>query len=254
MDKTSIYIKKAIEKHGNAYDYSLVIFEHSRTNIKIICKRCGITFEQRPDKHLCGRGCKDCAFDKRRFTKEIFVVNAIKIHGNKYDYSLVEYINAHTPVTMICKTCSEHFIIAPNHHCNHRQGCNNCSSLLMSEKLTKKFIEGFTNHIFRKAKPSWLNYMELDMYSKDLGLAIEYQGRQHYIHVPFFHKTIELFEAQRERDKRKKQLCQDNNVILIEIPYKYNCQNPNNLREYVFTQLSKTIDENPELALSLYLF
>ena len=35
---------------------------------------------------------------------EIFIAKAIKIHGTRYDYSNVNYINAKTKVTILCKT------------------------------------------------------------------------------------------------------------------------------------------------------
>jgi len=35
--------------------------------------------------------------------KESFLKRAIETHGDRYDYSLVEYINTSTPVKIICK-------------------------------------------------------------------------------------------------------------------------------------------------------
>lgn len=57
------------------------------------------------------------------------------------------------------------------------------------------------------------------MYNKNLSLAIEYNGKQHYEFIPFFHKTLEQFKKNQERDIRKNLLCLKHNVKLITVPY-----------------------------------
>jgi len=49
----------------------------------------------------------------KRLTTEEFIERAIKIHGNKYDYSLVEYKNTDSKVKIICKN---HGIFKQNEH------------------------------------------------------------------------------------------------------------------------------------------
>lgn len=46
-----------------------------------------------------------------------FISKAILVHGNKYDYSKVEYINNHTKVCIICPEHGE-FWQTPNNHLN----------------------------------------------------------------------------------------------------------------------------------------
>jgi very-short-patch-repair endonuclease len=106
---TKLTIKKFIERakniHNNKYNYSLVNYVNSKTKIKIICPIHGI-FEQSPDKHLRGQGCSKCKFDKLKkiysSTKNEFILKSNKIHNNKYNYSLIEYINSGTKVKIIC--------------------------------------------------------------------------------------------------------------------------------------------------------
>ena len=50
------FIQRAVQTHGNRYDYSMSEYVGSSNNIKIICKIHGI-FEQTPDNHYAGRGC-----------------------------------------------------------------------------------------------------------------------------------------------------------------------------------------------------
>ena len=53
-------------------------------------------------------------------TKEDFIGLVIGIHGNKYDYSLVNYINSTTKIKIVCQ---QHglFEQAPNKHYNHKK-------------------------------------------------------------------------------------------------------------------------------------
>jgi hypothetical protein len=80
---------------------------------------------------------------------------------------------------------------------------------------------------FDKCRPNFLNNpvtggvfnLELDMFNKDMGLACEYNGAQHYKYIPYFHKNKEAFINQKYRDELKRRMCKDNHVILIEVPY-----------------------------------
>ena len=38
----------------------------------------------------------------KKYNKEDFISKAIAIHGNKYDYSKVNYLNSRTKVCIIC--------------------------------------------------------------------------------------------------------------------------------------------------------
>jgi hypothetical protein len=117
------FIDRAMLVHGNKYDYSLSIFSGNKIPIKIICKIHGI-FEQKPEKHILEKhGCPECGGSRKSNNKN-FIVKATSIHDHKYDYSLVEYHNAHTHVKIICKTHGE-FEQAPTHHLNGR-GCPQC--------------------------------------------------------------------------------------------------------------------------------
>jgi len=99
---TEQFIEKAKAIHSDKYDYSLVEYKNNRTKVKIICHEHGI-FEQRSDSHLRGQGCSKCkGGGKKKLTTEEFIKKAKNIHGDKYDYSLVEYKNNKTKVKIIC--------------------------------------------------------------------------------------------------------------------------------------------------------
>lgn len=57
---TDEYIGEAKKIHGGKYDYSQVVYVNTHTPVKIICSKHGV-FEQNPNRHLQGAGCKFCA-------------------------------------------------------------------------------------------------------------------------------------------------------------------------------------------------
>ena len=68
--------------------------------------------------------------------------------------------------------------------------------------------------------PKFLEGLQLDGYCRELSLAFEYQGEQHYDPDNYFHfGDISSFEAQQERDIRKRELCQAAGVRLVLVPY-----------------------------------
>ncbi len=109
--------------HGDLYDYSKVIYLECLTNVKIICNRCKEEFEQTPSRHLSGRGCRYC--NDREINTKIFKKKAVKIHGDKYNYDKVEYIDRKTDVKIICNTCKEEFEQKAGYHLSGN-GCKSC--------------------------------------------------------------------------------------------------------------------------------
>lgn len=133
------FIEEAKLIHNNKYDYSLVEYKNNKTKVKIICKKHGL-FEQRPNDHLKGCGCKSCADEEiaklNSSSLEEFLQKSKEVYGDKYDYSLVEYKNNTTKVKI---KCPEHGIFkqAPINHL-YSGGCKKCGDL--SKKLTEQEI------------------------------------------------------------------------------------------------------------------
>ena len=138
---TEEFIKKAKEVHGDKYDYSKVEYINCKTKVCIICPIHG-EFWQTPEKHLQGKGCKECGKIKsslsRLLNNDIFISRAKKVHGDKYDYSKVEYVNIYTKVCIICPIHGE-FWQTPNDHLNNKNGCPKCCNNV--KKDTIQFIK-----------------------------------------------------------------------------------------------------------------
>lgn len=120
---TEEFIQKAISVHHNKYNYDKVIYSGAFSDVTIICQEHG-NFEQRPDNHLHGKGCPQCGGGLKSSTEE-FVKNARNIHGNKYNYDNVIYVNRKEKVSI---TCLQHgdFLQAPGAHLSQGQGCPKC--------------------------------------------------------------------------------------------------------------------------------
>ena len=142
------FIDKAKKIHGDKYDYSKVNYVKNDVKITLICQKHG-EFEITPNAHLNGQGCKKCAIERihdlQRKTKEQFIIDAKKIHGNRYDYSKVKYEGTDKKVCIICPKHGE-FWQTPNKHLQG-QGCRKCGI----EKTS--YLQSFTTESFiEKAK------------------------------------------------------------------------------------------------------
>ena len=213
------FINKSNKIHFNEYDYSLVEYKLHRKKVKIICKEHGV-FEQTPNAHLAGKGCLKCS-GKDKLTTEEFIEKAKIIHNNIYDYSLVEYINNHTKIKIIC---SKHgtFEQRPDVHFK-RNGCQLCHEP-RNEKIIREFLEK-NNIVFERQKQfndcRTKRPLPFDFYLSELNICIEFDGRQHFEPVKAFGGE-EAFKHQQFKDNIKTQYCLDNNIQLIRISYKEN--------------------------------
>ena len=121
---TELFIEKSRLVHGDKYDYSKVDYKNSGTKVIIICQQHG-EFQQTPNNHLHGGyGCCKCGGTSKSNTTD-FVEKSIKIHGNLYDYSKVNYINSITKTTIICQEHGE-FQQTPKLHLKGA-GCGKCA-------------------------------------------------------------------------------------------------------------------------------
>lgn len=78
--------------------------------------------------------------------------------------------------------------------------------------------------------------LELDCFNKDLKIAVEYNGPQHYKFIPFYHKTFKDFEDQQIRDAHKELVCKKHGIYLITIPY---TTKPDSICSYIKAELKK---------------
>jgi hypothetical protein len=205
------------KKHNNKYDYSNSVYVRNEIKIDIICPTHGL-FKQTPHHHLAGAGCQKCGNVYKKTTSE-FIDEANQIHNNRYDYSLVEYKNNRTKVSIVCKNHGI-FNVSPNHHLSKKSGCPECQNSKGEEKiveiLDKQKIKYIRECIFDDCKN--IKPLPFDFYLPEQNICVEFDGELHFKSVKNFGGD-ELLEKTKKRDKIKTKYCMDNNITLIRIPY-----------------------------------
>ena len=140
---TEQFIEKAKIVHGEEYEYSKVEYINNHTKVCIVHKKCGNEFWQIPYKHLSGQGCPFCSKTKPKLWEEVHN-EFIKVHGDEYDYSKVEFKNMNTKVCIIHKKCGSEFWQTPKNHLRG-QGCPFCKSERIGLKMLKTKEEVIDN-------------------------------------------------------------------------------------------------------------
>ena len=216
------FIMKARKFHGNKFDYSFVKYINSKTKVKIVCYKHGV-FEQRPNDHLTGYGCKKCQYEKtskmNKFTNEIFINKANKIHNNKFDYSMVEYDGYENKIIINC-TIHGKFKQSPHGHLSGA-GCPSCKESRGEKKITnylmKKDIK-FKRQVTFDGLIGNMNQLVFDFYLPEYKMMIEFDGIQHFKPVKFF-GGINKFNKQKEYDRKKISFAINNGFKLLKLSY-----------------------------------
>lgn len=203
--------------HEGQYDYSLITkYKNDRIKYPIICKEHGIFYQTMNNHIQFKQGCPICGRIKsdegRKYTNEEWIQKAKDVHKDKYDYSKVNYIDSKHKVMIICPKHGEFEQIPSNHLFG--QGCPICKQSKLENDM-EDFLISKDIEFIKQKKFDWLKYkrnMSLDFYLPKYKVAIECQGKQHFLKESF---NGEPFEIIIERDKKKRDLCYINNVKLI---------------------------------------
>ena len=207
------FIKKAKKIHGDKYDYSKVKYKNTSTKVEIVCPIHG-SFWQSPNSHLSNNGCSKCS-KKNKHTTEEFIQLAKKIHGDKYDYSKVEYVQNNKKVCIICPIHGE-FWQTPDAHINGNQGCPICKESKLEKEIRLFLNENNIKYTQRKTF-EWLKKERLlhyDFFLNDYNIAIECQGLQHFKAVNHFGGIKQLLKQQ-DYDLFKKVKSKEHNIKLL---------------------------------------
>lgn len=123
---TEDFIKEAREVHGDRYDYSKTVYTKANKEVVITCREHG-DFKMLPYNHVSvGCNCPECS-NVAKLTEERFLKRAHEKFGNRFDYSLVNYINSDVEIKIRCNSCGTIFPQTPNNHLQSLQGgCPTC--------------------------------------------------------------------------------------------------------------------------------
>lgn len=177
---TEAWIERARAVHTDHehYDYAQVDYQGDRSKVRIVCRYHG-PFEQTAGEHTQGRGCTACGNEAKRRGRQKdlahFVARARAMHGDKYDYSRVNYGSALEKVEIVCPKHGAFWQTPANH--GHGYGCQKCVSGAPSKKEDDLFA--FVKSLRPDAEQSNRKLIapkELDIVVPALKLAIEFNG------------------------------------------------------------------------------
>lgn len=199
--------------HHNEYDYSLIkTYKNTKEKLPIICKKHGV-FYQTFDNHVRSKqGCPECGklkyAEHQRLTTEDFITKAKQVHGDKYDYSMVNYTLSQNEVDIICKQHGKFRQIARNHLFG--AGCPLCFK--EKSNIEREILEyvcslvGVDNVVTNDR--SVLNGKEIDIYVQSYKIGIEVNGL-------IWHS--EKFETDKNVHLNKLLRCHEQGIRLIHI-------------------------------------
>lgn len=147
---TEEFVAEAKALNGDLDSYEKVEYTGNKNKVCITCKVHG-DYWMTPNSYLSGQRCPDCGRKKvnakRVISLEKFKERAKQVHGDKYDYSKVEYVNALTKVEVICPKHGS-FYITPAHLWNGH-GCKECANKVRREKEsnTYEYFEKMANEV-----------------------------------------------------------------------------------------------------------
>jgi hypothetical protein len=246
---TEEWIEKAKQIHKNEegesiYDYSKVQYIKSNEKIIIICKTHG-EFPQTPNSHLNGNGCPKCA-NNVTYTTEEFIKIAKEKHGDKYDYSKIEYVNVKTKITIICKTHGEFKQTPHSHLCG--QGCPKCIN--KTEGKVFNFLLEILDEddIEYQYSPDWAinkngNKIRYDFYIPSINAILEIDGEQH------FEEDHKWYDDQHTKDTEKTRLANENGIYVIRFVQEEIWDDSIDWKEMIIEMLEEEITENRYISL-----
>lgn len=207
-------INRAKAVHGDRYDYTEAKLIHGKdTTITIRCRVHG-EFTQRMDGHL-RYGCEKCAIDAFKLSTEEFLARSKAVHGDTYDYSLVDYEGNLGKVTIICKKHGAFEQKPYNHY--RGTGCPKCK-ISHGERLIKLFLDK-NNIIYNTEYKLDGTTYRYDFYIPELNLLIEYDGQLHFDRNNS-HGGVKSLRVVQKIDKLKNALAEERGYFLLRIHYK----------------------------------
>lgn len=160
---TNEFIKKAKSVHGSSYSYGRSEYTRSGNKVVITCPAHG-DFSQSANSHIQGNGCPKCRADKLSkmflMDTESFIVRAMQVHNDKYEYGDVVYKNSKHKVIISCPIHGN-FLQRPNDHLSGK-GCQRCKA-----EVAGWGVKGF----YGTQSPSNLYVLKMGSFFIKVGLA-----------------------------------------------------------------------------------
>lgn len=129
------YITKAINIHGNKYDYSNLIYTKAHGMVTLICPKHGEFIIKACNHTNQKQGCAKCSGNVQYTTKE-FIDKASNVHDNFYTYDKTAYSTSHRKLIVTCPVHGDFEQLPYIHLQGH--GCPSCAKIVIKEKAKRK--------------------------------------------------------------------------------------------------------------------
>lgn len=188
-----------------------------KTKLDLTCLNCGYNWTSTTVGNLVTlhHGCHQCKGGVKKSMDDI--LKNINKKAKELDCTFIGFVdgyeNEYSLLKLKCNKCGYTWSTTCYNNFMNNESCPNCN-LSFLEREISAFLKD-KNIIYEIQKRThWLGKQSLDFYLPQYNIAIECQGIQHFKKIKYFggeykyNKTI-------ERDKRKKQLCEENGVKLL---------------------------------------
>ena len=223
-----ILITKAKQIYGELYNYSLIRNEHiinNKSKIPIFCNKCE-TISWIVIKHHIhsNSGCVECS-GYAMLTLEKVLTKSYEAHGDLYDYSLVteeDVVNSKSTIIILCRKCKNTWSSVINSHINgHKSGCPNCrhsKGELACEDVLRSLGISYYTQTQINALPG--KRYDLSFSYQGKVYLLEFDGKQHFSYIDFFHRHSEnLFMQNQQTDILKTNSALKSGYCVIRIDY-----------------------------------
>lgn len=223
----------SIRKYKPLFDFSRSIWRGESVPIKIICKKHNKLFHQTVKSLFKGEIlCPECRKElglppipKKCKDWKILLGEFRKVHGDRFEYPNLEeeYTHTHVNIKIKCNVCGHLFEQQPHDHLIKEQGCPKCNYSKLERKIELFLIrEGYKYiPLVRKSTDKKFEFLErqsYDFFLPDYNIAIECQGKQHFIPTAFGGKSPEEhLEYVINLDKIKIQKSKEHKIKLIHV-------------------------------------
>lgn len=222
------FVKQQFEERG----YQLLETEYinARTKMAYICLKHqdeGVQYTTY-DNLSHGVGCMYCGIKRSADAKRLGfkdVVRAFEKEGLMLISTQNDYKNTHSKLKYICPNHPNVVQEATYNNVSKGHGCGLCKAS-KGEKAIDSYLKKHNIQYTREQKFEDCKHklpLRFDFYVKDMNIAIEFDGEQHYNPLSFGGKdekeVKDNFKGIQTRDAIKTKYCIDNNIKLIRIPY-----------------------------------
>lgn len=231
-DLLKTFRDEASRLHGGKYEYPNLEAELETlgSKVTVYCPVHEYTFMPQAAAHIhdgkrTPAGCQRCKGDAAR-QRNRTPYEEVQERLARLGFALMtpssEYKNMRQTVQARCNEGHDVDVIPQKILAG--RGCPDCSPYV-GEAIARSVLESIFESSFKKKRFYKRDYpeliapyasLELDGYAIDIRTAFEYQGAWHYMRS--MHKSDQDYEKQQSRDKKKREMCREMDIALIEVP------------------------------------